>query len=336
MALKLGGLMGFAAAGDLLFRLATVTMPDGDPGACHQAADHWRGVAQRVKSSETAVRSIRTLMRDANIGPAAEGFEEFCTEKLVPYLERLSGGIAEIGDHCDTYGNELNQHVKALRLIEASMVANVAFCVWYGWATGGAGFLATEATIARLVFQARLEDALWRAFIRAFVEALSHQLIERMLWYAAIDSVMWAAMQQELQYVFLVGGAKVLGIDDKTMTDVAGFDPADLKTNLTQAGQAFVANAVFDLTMEGAGRQPYGKYFDRGNPAWRGSAAWKPALAGFAGRMSGSLAYSVAMDAQTGDWSNFTDSDKLWAMMFEKSLIHGTRIGVHPAQVKAG
>ncbi|MCO5985079.1 hypothetical protein NE235_03035 [Actinoallomurus spadix] len=325
----LSGLLGLAGTGEVLFQLATVKMPEGDPEDCRQAAAYLRNIADRVASAQRTANTLHgAVVKDAhNMGLAIDEFDDFHTKRLTHLLSSLHEGINHLADSCDEFGHQLEQHERALKVLEIQMVANIIFCVSYGYMAGFAGMAAERAMIWRLVLQARGQAKLWEAFVLAF----THRLLERMAYFVVLDSIQWAVAQQAVQ-IGIYELADTTGyVDRKTMNEVAGYDVLDWKTNIDQVKREFVANVAFDLTMEGLGRSKAGRYFDRGSEYWRNAPKWKPALAGFAGRMSGSLAYSATNDAQTGDWSNFTDPDKLWQMMFQKTLIHGTRIGVYPA-----
>lgn len=269
-------------------------MPKGNESKATAAAGDWQLIAGRVDSSLSGMDKVEAILSNGNKDKGIDGFVGYYTKTLQPFPPQVSKYMRNISTACTQFAQELPQVRNALTIIAVNIWANIIMTLSYGWITGFAAELA-EANIARLTGQAIGAFKWWATLLKT-------------LLYYFYDAILYAGIQQGLQYGIMKGGESMLGVDNQTMTLLnGGKDQTSLATNWDQFKQGFVANVAYDATLDGAGKIPkVGKFFDRGNKAWTQPTHWYNGWgargAGLAGRMLSSNAYTMANNGYAGNW----------------------------------
>ena len=277
---------------DVLLWLAGVQMPKADTAGVRTASGYYRQIADAIDRSGAAMNTVAGQVKSHNDGEGPAAFDRFYHEPasgqtaLAAYPQEISAYARKVAEALEEYARVNDEIRAALWVLAIQMYANIIFTICYGWLTG-----ALEARLLQLISQAR-----WYAGIRS---AMIRTLIERVS-YALADSLVYAGGQQLLQ-LGIYGTSLAAGVDRKTLTNVAGYDPFSVKANAVQFTDGFVGNMAYDAVADGlpglnpasAYRQKFGKYFLR-QPGFKG------ALGGLTTRLAASNAYTYA--------SNVTDS----------------------------
>lgn len=278
---------------DVLLWVAGVQMPKADNAGVRSVAAYHRQIADAIDRSRVAMDKIANEVKTHNDGDGATGFDHFYFgpakaggQTLTTYPPEVSAYARKIAEAHEQFARVNDEIRQALWVLAIQMYANILFTIAYGWLTG-----ALEARLLTLIAQAR-----WYAKIR---NTLVQMLIKRLI-YALTDSVAYAGGQQLLQ-LGIYGTSLAAGVDRKTLTNVAGYDPLSVKANTIQFADGFVGNMAYDgvadalpgLSPTSKYRQKFGRYFLR-QPGFKG------AVGGLTTRLVSSNAYTYA--------SNVTDS----------------------------
>jgi hypothetical protein len=310
---------------DVLLWVAGVQMPKADTDRVRKAAGYYRQIADAVDAGGVAADTVVGQVKSHNDGEGPAAFDRFYREgtqatgttALAGYPHEISAYARKVGDALEEYARVNDEIRAALWVLAIQMYANIVFTICYGWLTG-----ALEARLLQLIAQAR-----WYAGIR---NALIRTLIERVT-YALTDSVVYAGGQQLLQ-LGIYGTSLAAGVDRRTLTNVAGYDPLSVKANAVQFTEGFAGNMAYDgvadalpgLNPASAYRQKFGKYFLR-QPGFKG------AIGGLTTRMAASNAYTYAsnvtgsyLDGDGDGWTKLPTLNQEVAKLF----IHTPRIFV--------
>ncbi|GAB2816528.1 hypothetical protein GCM10027176_21490 [Actinoallomurus bryophytorum] len=302
--------------------MAGVKMPAADTDGVRTAAGYYRQIADAIDGAGGVMNTIAGQVKSHNEGEGPAAFDRFYNEgdgttALSHYPGEVSAYVRKVGDALEEYARVNDETREALWVLAIQMYANVVATIFYGWLTG-----AIEARLLKLITQAR-----WYAGIRS---VLVRTLIERVT-YALTDSVVYAGGQQLLQ-AGIFGTSLAVGVDHRTLTNVAGYDPFSAKANAVQFADGFVGNMAYDgvadalpgLNPASAYRQKFGKYFLR-QPGFKG------AVSGLTTRMIASNAYTYASNVTDsyleGDGDGWTDFPTLHQEA-AKLFIHTPRIFV--------
>jgi hypothetical protein len=276
---------------DVLLWLAGVQMPKADTAGVRRVAEYHRQIADAIERSKGAMDKVAGDVRRENDDEGSTEFGRYyfgpaATETLSAYPQEVAAYARKVADAHEQFARVNDEIRAALWVLAIQMYANVVFTIAYGWMTG-----VIEARLLTLIAQAR-----WYSRIRS---TLVQMLVKRVL-YALADSVAYAGGQQLLQ-LGIYGTSLAAGVDRKTLTNVAGYDPFSAKANAVQFADGFVGNMAYDgvadalpgLSPTSRYRQRFGRYFLR-QPGIKG------ALGGLTTRMVASNAYTYG--------SNVTDS----------------------------
>lgn len=310
---------------DVLLWLAGVQMPKADTDGVRTASGYYRQIADAIDLGGAAMNTVAGQVKSHNDGEGPAAFDRFYhkgspasgTTALSAYPQEISAYARKVGEALEEYARVNDEIREALWVLAIQMYANIVFTICYGWLTG-----ALEARLLQLISQAR-----WYAGIRS---ALIRTLIERVS-YALTDSLVYAGGQQLLQ-LGIYGTSLAAGVDRRTLTNVAGYDPFSVKANAVQFTDGFVGNMAYDgvadalpgLNPASAYRQRFGKYFLR-QPGFKG------AMGGLTTRMAASNAYTYASNVTDsyleGDGDGWTKAPTL-RQETAKLFIHTPRIFV--------
>jgi hypothetical protein len=279
---------------EILLAVAGVQMPKADTGGVRNAAVYYRQIADAIDRSGTAMDKVAGEVKTHNDGDGAAAFDRYYhgpsaaagTSTPAAYPRELSEYARKIAEAHEQFARVNDEIRAALWVLAIQMYANILMTICYGWLTG-----VLEARLLEMIAQAR-----WFARIRS---ALVQTLLKRVI-YALTDSVVYAGGQQLLQ-LGIYGTSLAAGVDRRTLTQVAGYDPFSAKSNAIQFADGFVGNMAYDgvadalpgLSPTSRYRQNFGRYFLR-QPGFKG------AIGGLTTRMLASNAYTYA--------SNVTDS----------------------------
>jgi hypothetical protein len=283
---------------EILLWVAGVQMPKADTGRVRTAAGYYRQLADAVEGSKTAMDKVANEVKAHNKGAGATAFDGAyfgpapqAAHTLTDYPQQVAAYLRQVAQSNDDFANVIDEVRDALWVLAIQVYANILFTIFYGWLTG---FLETSLVEARImVLVARI-----KAYDRIKDQLIG--LITKRLVYTLVDSLAYAGGQQLLQagiYRTSIG----LGVDQQTLTKVAGYDPFSVKANGIQFADGFVGNAAYDgvadalpgLAETSKYRQKVGKYFLR-QPGIKG------AVGGLTTRMIASNVYTYA--------GNVTDS----------------------------
>jgi hypothetical protein len=305
---------------DVLLWVAGVQMPKADTDGVRTASAYSRQIAVAIELGGGAMNTVAGQVKSHNDGEGPAAFDRFYhqgSSALSGYPQEVSAYARKVGEALEDYARVNDEIREALWVLAIQMYANVVFTICYGWLTG-----ALEARLLQLITQAR-----WYAGIRS---ALVRTLIER-ISYALADSVAYAGGQQLLQ-AGIYGTSLAAGVDRRTLTNVAGYDPLSVKANVVQFTDGFVGNLAYDgvadtlpgVNPASAYRQKFGKYFLR-QPGFKG------AVSGLTTRMAASNAYTYASNVTDsyleGDGDGWTEAPTLHQEA-AKLFIHVPRIFV--------
>jgi hypothetical protein len=308
---------------DVLLWVAGVQMPKADSAGARTMANHYRSIADAIDRSGTAMDKVAGQVRSHNDGQGPEAFARYWggpapAGGVAPsaYPSEVSAYARKVADALEQFARVNDEIRKALWVLAIQLYVKILFTIGYGWLTG-----VLEARLLELIGQAR-----WYAKIR---NSLVQMLVKRVI-YALADSVVYAGVQQGLQ-LGVYGLSTVAGVDRKTLTATAGYDPFSVKENAIQFTDGFVGNMAYDgvadalpgLNPASRYRQKFGRYFLR-QPGFAG------ALGGLTTRMAASNVYTYASNVTDSTLRGDTDWTQLPTGRQEvvKLFIHVPRIAV--------
>ena len=275
---------------DVLLWVAGVQMPKADSAGVRSVAAYHRQIADAIDRGKAAMDKIATDVKTHNEGDGVTGFGHYYfdgpVKALTAYPPEVSAYARKVAEAHEQFARVNDEIRDALWVLAIQMYVNILFTIACGWLTG-----ALEARMLTLVTQAR-----WYAKIRNTVV----QMLVKRLSYSLVDSVAYAGGQQLLQ-LGIHGTSLAAGVDHKTLTTVAGYDPLSVKANAIQFADGFVGNMAYNgvvdalpgMTPTSRYRQKFGRYFLR-QPGFKG------AVSGLTTRLVASNAYTYG--------SNVTDS----------------------------
>jgi hypothetical protein len=278
---------------DVLLGIAGVRMPKADSQGARTMAAYYRRIADAVDQSGTAMGRVAGRVKSHNEGDGPAAFDRYYNGPApagetapAAYSGDVSAYARKVADSLEQFARINDQIRAALWVLAIQLYANILFTIYCGWLTG-----AIEARVLMLVGRARWFSKIHSSLVQLLVKRLS---------YALVDSVAYAGGQQAIQ-LGIYGTSLAAGVDHRTLTSVAGYDPFSAKANAVQFADGFAGNMAYDgvadalpgLNPASRYRQRFGKYFLR-RPGVAG------ALSGLTTRMAASNAYTYA--------SNITDS----------------------------
>lgn len=300
---------------DVLLWVAGVQMPKADTGRVRMAAGYYRQLADAIDGAKTAMDKVANDVKSHNSVTAFNSCYFGNAKSLTGYPQQVSAYLRRVAQSNDDYANVMDEIRAADWVIAIQLYANIMFTICYGWMTG-----VIEAQLLTLIVKAKAYDAIKDKLIGLIIQRLS---------YALVDSLAYAGGQQLLQ-VGIYGGSVALGVDRKTLTKAAGYDPFSVKANAIQFADGFAGNMAYDAFADGLPglsetskyRQNFGKYFLR-QPGAKG------ALGGLTTRMVASNAYTYAgnvtdsyLEGNGDGWTKFPTLHQEAAKLF----IHVPRI----------
>ncbi|MDN3352915.1 hypothetical protein [Actinomadura sp. DC4] len=276
---------------DVLLWVAGVQMPKADDAGVRKVAAYHRQIADAIDRSKAAMDKIALDVKGHNEGEGTNGFGHYYFgpaehKTLTAYPEDVAGYVRKVAEAHEQFAHVNDQIRSALKVIAIQMYANIVFTMAYGWFTG-----ALEARLLTLIAQAR-----WYAKIR---NSIVEMLVKRIA-FTLTDSVLYAGGQQALQ-LGIYGTSLVAGVDRRTLTGVAGYDPFSVKTNAIQTADGFGGNLAYNaLTDALPGVNPASRYRQKVGHYFLRQPGVKGALGGLTTRLIASNGYTYA--------SNVTDS----------------------------
>jgi hypothetical protein len=278
---------------DVLLGIAGVRMPKADSQGARTMAAYYRQIADAVQQSGTAMDKVAGQVKSHNEGDGPTAFDRYfhgppLAGGTTPsaYPGDVAAYARRVADSLEQFARVNDQIRAALWVLAIQLYVNILFTICYGWLTG-----ALEARLLVLIGRARWYSRIHSSLVRV--------LVERVI-YALADSVAYAGGQQALQ-LGVYGTSLAAGVDRRTLTTVAGYDPFSVRANAVQFADGFVGNLAYDAVADALPglnpasryRQRFGRYFLR-RPGFAG------AIGGLTTRMAASNVYTYA--------SNVTDS----------------------------
>jgi hypothetical protein len=309
---------------DVLVWVAGVRMPEADSQGARTMAGYYRGIADAVDQSGTAMEKVVGQVKSHNDGNGPAAFERYWGGPAPGGAVTPSAYPAGVSAYARGVAESLEQFAKvndgiraALWVLAIQMYANIIFTICYGWLTG-----VLEARLLILVGQAR-----WYDRIR---DSLVQMLVKRVI-YALADSVVYAGGQQALQ-LGIYGTSLAAGVDRGTLTKAAGYDPLSARANAVQFADGFAGNMAYDAVADALpGLNPASRYRQRFGGYFLRRPGIKGALGGLTTRMAASNVYTYASNVTEscleGDGDGWTKPPTL-QQEAAKLFIHVPRIYV--------